>query len=318
MNRFVCFLPVLVLASACSSTKPAEAPFRGSASLVPETKAELIASDASWGNTEGPAIDSKGTLYFTSRGTFKGIVSWTKQEGAKQYLAVATKEGPGGLWIDDNDNIFLTATGEQQILKVSPDKKVTVVAENFDVLPGVSKGPNDLVVHPNGTIYFTAPNGYDGTAPKGTIYQITPDKKVTVFSSELTGPNGIMLSPDKLTLYVAHNVAVNTSKIESFQLNTDGTHARARELATIEPCQADGMDVDELGNLWLTCYSHGKAYRLTPGGTIVETITTEQKALTNAKFGRGADNHSLYLTSSDAARVTGFVYRATVKAPGLR
>jgi gluconolactonase len=318
MNRFVCFLPLLVLASACSSTKPAEPPFRGSASLVPETKAELIASDASWGNTEGPAIDSKGTLYFTSRGTYKGIVSWTAKDGAKPYLAVATKEGPGGLWIDDNDNIFLTATGEQQILKVSPDKTVTVVAENFDVLPGVSKGPNDLIVHPNGTIYFTAPNGYDGTAPKGTIYQITPDKKVTVFSNDLTGPNGIMLSPDKLTLYVAHNVAANTSKIESFQLNRDGTHARARELATIEPCQADGMDVDELGNIWLTCYSHGTAYRLTPGGAIVEKITTEQKALTNAKFGRGADNHSLYLTSSDAARVTGYVYRATVKAPGLR
>ncbi len=318
MNRYILCLPVLLLASACSTTKPTEPAFRGSASLVPETKAELIASDPSWGNTEGPAVDSKGTLFFTSRGTYKGIVSWTAKDGAKPYLAVATKEGPGGLWIDDNDNIFLTATGEQQILKVGPDKKVTVVAENFDAMPGVSKGPNDLVVHPNGTIYFTAPNGYDGTAPKGTIYQITPDKKVTVFSNELTGPNGIILSPDKLTLYVAHNTAANTSKIESFQLNRDGTHARARELATIEPCQADGMDVDELGNIWLTCYSHGTAYRLTPGGAVIEKITTEQKALTNMKFDRGADNHSLYLTSSDMARVTGYVYRATVKAPGLR
>jgi hypothetical protein len=46
--------------------------------------------------------------------------------------------------------------------------------------------------------------------------------------------------------------------------------------------------------------------------------TTEQKALTNCKFGRGSDGHSLYLSSSDMERVTGYVYRATVKTPGIR
>jgi gluconolactonase len=299
--------------------QPAAPPFRGSATVIPETAAVLIAQDPSWGNTEGPAVDSKGTLYFTSRGSFKGIVSWTAKEGAKPYLAVATKEGPGGLWIDDQDFIYLTATGEGKILKVSPDKKVTVVAEKFDAMPaGVSKGPNDLVVHPNGTVYFTAPNGYDGTAPKGTIYEIPPGGKAKVFSQEITGPNGIILSPDGRTLYVAHNTALNTSKIVSFDLSQDGTHSRAREVATIEPCQADGMDVEEAGNLWLTCYSHGTAYRMTPAGQILEKITTEQKALTNIKFGRGADNRTLYLTSSDMARATGYVYKAAAKAPGVR
>jgi gluconolactonase len=317
MRTILTSLPLLGLMLA--GCKPSEPPFKGSATVIPETAAELIATDGSWGNTEGPAIDSKGTLYFTSRGTYKGIVSWTAKDGAKPYLAVATKEGPGGLWVDDNDNIFVTATGEQQILKVTPDKKVSVVAEGFDAMPpGVSKGPNDLVVHPNGTVYFTAPNGYDGTAPKGTIYEIPPGGKAKVFSQEITGPNGIILSPDRQSLYVAHNTAENTSKIVSFQLNADGSHTAAKEIATIEPCQADGMDVDELGNIWLTCYSHGTAYRLTPSGQILEKITTEQKALTNIKFGRGADNRTLYMTSSDMARVTGYVYKATVKSPGIR
>lgn len=317
MRIILTSLPLLgMMLVGCRSS---EAPFRGSATVIPETAAELIATDGSWGNTEGPAIDSKGTLYFTSRGTYKGIISWTAKEGAKQYLAVATKEGPGGLWVDDKDNIFLTATGENQILKVTPNKEVSVVAEGFDVMPpGVSKGPNDLLVHANGTIYFTAPNGYDGTAPKGTIYEIPPGGKAKVFSQEITGPNGIILSPDRQTLYVSHNTAPNTSKIVSFQLTEDGTHTAARTVATIEPCQADGMDVDELGNLWLTCYSHGTAYRLTPAGQILEKLTTEQKALTNIKFGRGSDNHTLYMTSSDMARVTGYVYKATAKAAGIR
>ncbi len=316
MRTILTSMPLLgLLLIGCKSS---EAPFRGMATVIPETKAELIATDGSWGNTEGPAIDSKGTLYFTSRGTYKGIISWTEKGGAKQYLAVATKEGPGGLWVDDQDNIFVTATGEQQILKITPDKKVTVVAEGFDVMPGVSKGPNDLVVHPNGTIYFTQPNGYDGSAPKGTIYEIRPGEKAKVFSQDITGPNGIILSPDRRTLYVAHNTGPNTAKIVSFELIADGSHTTSKELATIEPCVADGMDVEELGNIWLTCYSHGTAYRLTTAGNILEKITTEQKALTNIKFGRGKDNRTLYMTSSDMDRVTGYVYKATAKSPGIR
>jgi gluconolactonase len=280
--------------------------------------AQLIASDPSWGNTEGPAVDSKGTLYFTSRGTYKGIVSWTEKDGAQQYLAVATMAGPGSLWVDDQDNIFLAATDERKILKVSPEKKVTTVAEKFEVDAAAEKGPNDLVVAKNGTVYFTDPKGYYGDAPNGTVYRTTTDGKTTVFSDAITGPNGIILSADENTLYVAHNVAQSTSKIHAWKLNEDGSAGEMSEIATVEPCVADGMAVDQNGNIWLTCYSFGTAHLVTPEGKIIQTVTTEQKALTNCKFGRGADNHSLYLTSSDMERVTGYIYRATVETPGVR
>ena len=52
--------------------------------------------------------------------------------------------------------------------------------------------------------------------------------------------------------------------------------------------------------------------------TITHKVTTAQKALTNAKFGRGADNQSLYLTSSDMERVTGYIYRAKVSVGGVQ
>lgn len=277
--------------------------------------AELLGANGTWGNTEGPAIDSKGTLYFTSRGSYKGIVSWDEKNGFREYLAVATKEGPGGLYFDDQDNLYVTATGEQQILKISPDKKVSVLAENFDVMPGKSKGPNDLVVAKDGTIYFTEPNGYDGKSPKGTIYRIPKDGKPEVFSQEITGPNGITLSADQSSLYVSHNVAENTSHIVRWKLPS----GKMERIAIVEPCQADGMDVDRNGHLWLTCYSHGMAHLIDPAsGKSLATITTAQKALTNAKFGRGANNQWLYLTSSDMDRVTGYVYRAKAIAGGLR
>jgi len=303
-------IALLILAGCTPAPPPAPPKAEGPV----EIKAELIASDPSWGNTEGPALDAQNNLYFTSRGTYHGIVKWNAKDGASRWADVAKGAGPGGLWIDDAGDMFVTATDEREIVKVTPDKKVSTMAKGFEKDPKTSKGPNDLVVAKDGTIFFTAPNGYDGTAPNGTIYKIAKDGKTTVFSEEITGPNGIILSLDQKTLYVAHNTALNTSKIEMWPVEGGAR----KELITIEGCQADGMDVDKEGALWLTCYSFGTAYRVTKDGKITHKITTEQKALTNCKFGRGADQNTLYLTSSDMKRETGYVYKAVVPVGGVR
>jgi sugar lactone lactonase YvrE len=91
-----------------------------------------------------------------------------------------------------------------------------------------------------------------------------------------------------------------------------------KEIATVPDCVADGMAIDTQGAFWLTCYSFGAAYRVTPDGKITHKIVTEQKGITNIKFGRGEDNHNLYLTGSDMERVTGYVYRAKAEVPGPR
>ncbi len=232
--------------AACSLDSPIPEPER-----PPFPEAELIASDPSWGNTEGPAVDSKGTLYFTSRGSFKGIVSWSEADGTKEYLAVAEKEGPGGLWIDEHDNIYLTATGERQILKVSPDLEVTVVAENFESDPTTSKGPNDIVVASDGVIFFTAPNGYDSLAPNGTVYRATPDGETAVFSADVSGANGIVLSIDENTLYVSHNIdATDGTRIVAYPILAGGQAGDLKEVAVVRPCRADGMAGASAINCW--------------------------------------------------------------------
>lgn len=308
MRPVTAVLPLLLTLAACAPAPPPAPPG------PIEIKATLLASDASWGNTEGPALDTHGNLYFTSRGTYKGVIKWNAKDGASKYLDIATGAGPGGLWLDDADNLFATATNERQLLKITPDKKVTTLAKDFEKDPRIATGPNDVTVAKDGTIYFTDPNGYDGSSPNGSIYKTAADGKTTLFSDEITGPNGILISPDEQSLYVAHNTAPNTSKIEIFPLPS----GPRKTLITIEGCQADGMEVDKEGALWLTCYSYGAAYRVTKDGKITHKITTDQKALTNCKFGRGADSNTLYLTSSDMARVTGYIYKANVPVGGIR
>jgi gluconolactonase len=310
-------LSVALAAALAGCAGPEEVPME-EASETPVIAAELIASDGSWGNTEGPATDSTGALFFTSRGTYKGIVRWTAAEGAAQYAPVASLAGPGGLWIDANDNIYLTATNERQLQHLAPDGTLTVLAEGFESDPAATTGPNDVTVSAAGMVYFTDPKGYQGEAAPGTIYRVTPDGQVSVFDDTVVGPNGILLSPDDRTLYVAHNSAELTANLVRWELDENGMAIGEEEVvATIEPCIGDGMAVDSNGNVWVTCYSTGTAHLIdTNTGQTIERVTTEQKALTNATFGKGNDRHSLYLSSSDMERVTGYIYRATVTTPG--
>lgn len=308
--------PVLLLSAImllnCSPTPPSRAV------TVPTVEAEEIASDPTWGNTEGPAIDSKGTLYFCARGKFRGIVAWNAQEGARTFVALDLDHGPGGLWIDAEDNIYVTLVGDRKIAKVTPQKKVTIIAENFEATPAASRGPNDLVQAANKNIYFTVPNAFDGSAAPGTVYRLTPDGKVSVFDKTVVGPNGITVSQDGATLFVAGNTGPATGRVTAIPIRPDGEAGPSRVLATIPDCVADGMDVDTSGAVWLTCYSYGTAYHIGKDGSILEKIITGQKALTNCFFGRGEDRHNLYLTSSDMERVTGYIYRAKLAVGGFR
>ncbi len=310
-------LCIFLVLPACSTADPDATEEQVSVQTI---EADLIASDPTWGNTEGPAIDSNGALYFTSRGTFKGIVRWTPDGGAEQFAEVATMAGPGGLWIDKDDAIYLTATAEREVQLRAVDGNVRTLASDFEADKETAKGPNDITVSDSGIVYFTDPNGYYGESEPGTVYRIDAEGAVQVFDDTVVGPNGIVLSADDRTLYVANNVAESVSNLVRWLLAEDGSAAGPKEVvARVEPCVADGMAVDAEGMVWLTCYSYGTAHRIDAAtGETVELVTTEQKALTNAVFGRGDDASSLYLTSSDTERVTGYVYRARVGTPGAR
>ena len=74
LRKALVSLVLISLLAHCGEAPPEPTPEPEAAPAINEIAAELVASDPSWGNTEGPAVDSKGNLYFTSRGTYKGIV----------------------------------------------------------------------------------------------------------------------------------------------------------------------------------------------------------------------------------------------------
>ncbi|MEZ5364989.1 MAG: SMP-30/gluconolactonase/LRE family protein [Bryobacterales bacterium] len=136
-------------------------------------------------------------------------------------------------------------------------------------------------------VYFTDPNGCRGEAAPGTVYRI--DAQAPPASS--TTP-----SSARTTLCSAPTTARSTSRTTSARILQSWWAGPCRTvrpcgvkevLAKFDPCVADGMAVDAKGRIWVTCYSYGTAHLIDPAtGVIVERVTTEQKALTSAVFGR--------------------------------
>jgi len=121
---------------------------------------------------------------------------------------------------------------------------------------------------------------------------------VTLLSKELSRPNGIVLSPDQRTLYVANSDRARPV-IVAFDLREDGTVGPSRAFFDGAPLNArgrrgahDGMKVDQEGNVWAT--GPGGILILNPAGRHLGTVQTNS-AMANCAF--GDDGSTLYLAA---------------------
>ena len=124
--------------------------------------------------------------------------------------------------------------------------------------------PNDLVIHKNGAVYFTDPpyglaNLNDSPLkeqPHNGVYRVDSNGDVTLLIDDLAFPNGIALSPDEKTLYVAVSDP-SEPRIMAYDLQPNGTVINGRTFFDAKPVIAqdrwgtcDGLKVDAQGNVW--------------------------------------------------------------------
>ena len=271
----------------------------------------LVSNKFDW--SEGPVWDKSHSRVLFSDIPKNMIWEFSAEGGLKSFLkpsgytgkAPFTGKEPGsnGLAINKAGELILCMHGDRRVAKWKDGKFETLV----DKFEGKRfNSPNDLTIHSNGSIYFTDPPYGLPKIEKDPakeldfqgIYRLTPKGELTLLSKVMTRPNGITLSPDEKTLYVA-NSDPDQANWMSFPVKEDGTLGEGKEFfdstkAVKEGKKGlpDGLKTDKKGNIWAT--GPGGVYVFSPAGKHLGTLAT---GVPTANCGWGDDGSTLYITA---------------------
>lgn len=282
----------------------------------PDAPIEKLGEGYRW--SEGPAWVRRGGYLLFSDVPANRMYRWSAAGGVSIFLepsglegrvpAALREAGSNGLIPGPGDTILMADSGSRAIARLDlATRRKTFLATTFERRRFNS--PNDLVLARNGAIYFTDPPyglaGLDDSPlkeqPVNGVYRLDPDGRVTLIDGELSFPNGIILSPDGRTLYVANSDPGRAIWV-AYRLDLRGNVASRRVLADVtsevsreRPGLPDGMAIDARGNLFAT--APGGILVMAPDGTRLGRIATGQP-IANCTFG-GTDGRTLFMTSSN-------------------
>lgn len=171
---------------------------------------------------------------------------------------------------------------------------------------GPFNSPNDLTIRGDGNIYFTDPTYQcSGCGVTKNAYRISPSGAVTAINPPHGQPNGIALSPDGNTLYIAGNDA----GIQKYPVMADGSLGAPTEFAPVTG--VDGMTVDCAGNVYATVHASALINVYTPAGALQANTIPAGANVTNVAFG-GPDMTTLFITRYDTT-----LRKVELDIPGL-
>jgi gluconolactonase len=332
LTRWLLALPLIVLAALPAlhgGEKKATDPPRKIVSIDPRfdklidrnAEVETIARGFIW--TEGVAWNKEGKFLVFSDIPNNVVHKW--QDGKVSvfvkpsgYTGSAPRGGkpgdePGsnGLLFDAEGRLTLCEHGDRRVSLIDKAGKKTILADNY--MGKKLNSPNDLVYHSNGDLYFTDPPYGRPKWEKDEsieldffgVYLRKKDGKLILLTKEMSRPNGIALSPDEKTLYVA-NSDPKAPVWKSFPVKADGTIGAGKVFVDgtkwwneKRKGLPDGMKIDTHGNIWAT--GPGGVWVFAPDGTVLGNIDT---SVNTANVCFGDDGSTLYIAADhDICRV---------------
>jgi gluconolactonase len=325
MKRLILAAALLVASAGAAAAQHRSYPHVGrierlsprfDALVDPAVPIEKLGEGYRW--SEGPVWVRRGNYLLFSDVPANRMYRWSEGAGVSVFLepsglagpvpATLREAGSNGLIAGPGNSILMADSGSRAIARLDlATRRKTFLATTFQGRRFNS--PNDLVLARSGAIYFTDPPyglaGLDGSPlkeqPVNGVYRLDPDGRVTLIDGDLSFPNGILLSPDGRTLYVA-NSDPRRAIWMAYRLDASGNVVSRRLLADVtaevareRPGLPDGMAIDARGNLFAS--APGGILVMAPDGTLHGRIETGQP-ISNCTFG-GADGRTLYLTSNN-------------------
>ncbi len=220
----------------------------------------------------------------------------------------STEPGSNGLALDTAGHLLLCQHGDRRIARLeapldAPEPQFTTLADAYRGKRFNS--PNDLVCDAAGNVFFTdPPYGLAGQADDPEkeldfqgVYRLSPDGALTLLVDTLTRPNGVALSPDEKTLYVAVSDPERAWYLaytldEERNITGGGVLLDVTPLVGQAPGLPDGLKVHRSGTIFAT--GPGGVLVITSEGEHIGTIRTGQ-ATANCAF--NPDQSKLYMTA---------------------
>jgi len=263
---------------------------------------------------EGPIMDLQGNLWVVSIAS--GMISKISPDGTWKDVFHSGGQPQGLEWGKDGK---LYGTDRKRGVFVYDPKTGKVddycryfQNENFH-------GPNDLIFDGQGGCYFTDPWGTSPVNPRGGVYYISPGgKQVSRLIDNMAFPNGIALSPDFGTLYIADCMR---NQVWACPIASPGViNVGFSHIFNVLPNGGwgpDGMCVDEKGNLYAAQYGGGKVVVIAPDGATIGEIKLPVGAgseTTNCCFGVGPTANVLYITDAG----DNVIWKVPMKVKGMK
>jgi gluconolactonase len=285
--------------------------------LAPEAKL-TVASGVCF--LEGPAVDAAGNVYFSdiagnrilNRDTAGNVTTFRADSGrtngntfdaqGRLVSCEGAENGPGG---------------RRRIVRTDlTSGRIEVITERYEGKRYNS--PNDVVVDPQGRIWFTdplyAPDRSIMEHEHEAVYRVDINGTVhrVITQPTIGRPNGLAITPDGKTLYLVDSNYIRPDgnrKIWAFDIGADGSVSGQRQVFDFGRGRGgDGMRLDSKGNLWVaagisaprtaneTADVPTGVYVISPQGKLLGRIAIPEDVITNLAFG-GPDKKTLYVTA---------------------
>ncbi len=256
--------------------------------------------------TEGPLWHPDGFFYFVD---VRASMLYRLTLGEKPVVVRKTNGGNGTTF--DLQGRLINCEGDgRRVTRTEADGTVTTLIDRFE--DKRLNRPNDVICASDGALWFTDPSLRvplpERELERAAVYRIAADGAVREVAP-FEYPNGLALSPDERTLYVANTRW--TKYIHAIEVDSAGVMVRRRIFADMSSDGTngvpDGMKVDAAGRVF--CTGTGGVWVFAPDGSKIGIIETPE-VCANVAFG-GPDLRTLLLTASTS------VYTLRVKTPGV-
>lgn len=272
--------------------------------------------------TEGPVWDGE-TLLFSDMPSDQ-IFRYDPDTG-ETSVAYAETNAANGLKRDEDGRLYACEMNGQRVARYEENARVDI-ATHYE---GVRlNSPNDLAIE-DGQLWFTDPyydapwmnEDHELELGHRSVYRVDlsdPDRELHRVTTDTKNPNGLLVSPDRETLFVAEHLYGDdrTMTLLAYPINDDLSVGESRILHNFNPHQGiDGMCFDAAGNI-VACAGSGDSgpgpmiYVFAQNGRVLETHPFPDTTPVNCAFAE-EDLSTLYVTSAD-----GELYRAETDRTG--